>query len=305
MHKIDTDGHINNKFVDENVANGQAGTVVDAAFLNAVQSELVAVVEGFGGTLDKTKTNQIATLLTAKFSSQQNSIKTYATNTAYAVGEYVESANMLYKVTTAVPTNNTTAPTSNSSFTKLNNIQLLDEDNMSSNSDTKAPTQQSVKIYTDNKSIKIYATNTAYAVGEYVESANILYKVNTAVPANNTTAPATNTSFTKLSSIKYDLIFNPGAAGVKTGTHSLDSGSFADYDFLKFSIECANQRGLLEVNANDFRTENKYPSAYEYNITNTQYYVLYIKFTSNTTFTVSSSNLTSTDGLFKIYGVKL
>ena len=174
----------------------------------------------------------------------ENVIKTYLNETAYAVGDYVESVNILYKVTTAVPASNTTAPTSNSSFTKLNNIQLLDEDDMSSNSDTKAPTQQSVKTYIDNKSIKIYANETAYLVNEYVDSANILYKVTTAVPNTNTTAPATNNSFTQLNvTISDVLFFNETGVG-SVATYSLDNGKSWENGKYNFFILSTVENGI-------------------------------------------------------------
>lgn len=59
MHKIDGAGHVNGQFVSEDAVTGRAPTLVTAEWLNAVQEELVALVEAAGLTLDKTNPAQV------------------------------------------------------------------------------------------------------------------------------------------------------------------------------------------------------------------------------------------------------
>lgn len=60
MHKIDGAGHVNGQFVSEDAAAGRPPTLVTPEWLNAVQGELVALVEAAGLTLDKTNLRQVA-----------------------------------------------------------------------------------------------------------------------------------------------------------------------------------------------------------------------------------------------------
>ncbi len=59
MHRVDTDGHVANKFTDGNPVFGQRATVVDAAILNAVQEAICLVVEGAGIVLSKGDDTQL------------------------------------------------------------------------------------------------------------------------------------------------------------------------------------------------------------------------------------------------------
>jgi|GEM_PF-3640960 len=65
MHKIDGSGHVNNQFVEGNPAIGQAPTVVTAKWLNAVQAELVNVIEGAGIGLNDAVNTQLKQAITA------------------------------------------------------------------------------------------------------------------------------------------------------------------------------------------------------------------------------------------------
>lgn len=58
MHKIDSGGSVEGQFVDADINNNIAGTKIAADWLNAIQDEMVNVVELSGGTLDKTNTRQ-------------------------------------------------------------------------------------------------------------------------------------------------------------------------------------------------------------------------------------------------------
>lgn len=59
MHKIDTDGHVSNRFVDGNPLTGQPATLVDAAFMNALMDEIVNVIEHAGISLAKGTNTQL------------------------------------------------------------------------------------------------------------------------------------------------------------------------------------------------------------------------------------------------------
>lgn len=59
MHKIDGPGHVNNAFVSEDAAAGRAPTLVSPEWLNSVQEELAAVVEGAGLPLNKNSNQQV------------------------------------------------------------------------------------------------------------------------------------------------------------------------------------------------------------------------------------------------------
>lgn len=59
MHKIDGAGNINGQFVSEDAAAGRPPTLVTPEWLNAVQGELVALVEAAGLTLDKANPAQV------------------------------------------------------------------------------------------------------------------------------------------------------------------------------------------------------------------------------------------------------
>lgn len=60
MHKIDSDAATDdNRFTDGDPTIPIAATVVDAAWLNAVQGEIVAIIEAAGITLNKESTTQL------------------------------------------------------------------------------------------------------------------------------------------------------------------------------------------------------------------------------------------------------
>jgi hypothetical protein len=66
MHKIDTDGHVGNLFTDGNPSLGQAATIVDDDWLNAVQTEVVNVIEDAGITLVKGTNTQLLSAIDSK-----------------------------------------------------------------------------------------------------------------------------------------------------------------------------------------------------------------------------------------------
>jgi microcystin-dependent protein len=60
MHKIDGAGHLGGQFVSEDATTARPPTLVTPEWLNAVQGELVALVEAAGLTLDKANSEQVA-----------------------------------------------------------------------------------------------------------------------------------------------------------------------------------------------------------------------------------------------------
>lgn len=67
MHRIDGEGHVGNMFADVDPSTATEGTVLTAAWGNAIQEELVAVVVDGGGTLNKAVNTQVRDALRAKF----------------------------------------------------------------------------------------------------------------------------------------------------------------------------------------------------------------------------------------------
>lgn len=81
MQKISGVGHVNNRFVAEEVNSGQAPTQITASWMNAVQDEIVNVVVEAGLSLD---TNNNAQLLAAlKTLSENKYIVASGTTSAY------------------------------------------------------------------------------------------------------------------------------------------------------------------------------------------------------------------------------
>ena len=133
---------------------------------------------------------------------QIKSVKRYADETAYAVGEIVIDGNpLLYQVNTAVPATNTQVPNENTSFTRLGRL-IAKGDGITF---TTTDDEMVVAIDADRlneligANVKRYTDETAYAVDDIViDNSPLLYQVNTAVPATNTQAPDENDSFTRL-----------------------------------------------------------------------------------------------------------
>lgn len=63
MHKIDTDGAVAGAFVDKDPVNSIPGTIVDAAWLNAIQTEITSVIEAAGIVLTKGQNDQLLAAL--------------------------------------------------------------------------------------------------------------------------------------------------------------------------------------------------------------------------------------------------
>jgi len=64
MHRIDSAGNLAGQFTNGSAATGVPATVVDADWLNAMQEELAAVVEGAGIDLEKGNNGQLLAALT-------------------------------------------------------------------------------------------------------------------------------------------------------------------------------------------------------------------------------------------------
>lgn len=90
MHKIDGAGHLDNTFVNEDAATGRAPTVVTPEWLNAVQGELVSLLEAAGIAPTKASNSQLVQALRAAgvFASPPQFDKT----TKVATTEFVQQA---------------------------------------------------------------------------------------------------------------------------------------------------------------------------------------------------------------------
>jgi microcystin-dependent protein len=60
MHQIDSDGHVNNLFVDEDANNAIAGTTLAASWLNSLQLELINILVLAGIDPSKADNDQLA-----------------------------------------------------------------------------------------------------------------------------------------------------------------------------------------------------------------------------------------------------
>lgn len=65
MHRIDTSGNVDNRFHPGNPATGQQATLVDQDWLNAVQEEIVGVIEEANIPLEKGNNTQLAEAIVA------------------------------------------------------------------------------------------------------------------------------------------------------------------------------------------------------------------------------------------------
>lgn len=102
MHKIDGAGNINGLFVHEDPALNRPPTEITADFLNAVQMELVNVINWAGLSLDKSNNSQLLIALQSKFSSLSPS-GDYATKSAvqfdtYKISDASGNGNTLFAV---------------------------------------------------------------------------------------------------------------------------------------------------------------------------------------------------------------
>ncbi len=59
MHRIDADGNVDSRFTDGNPQTGTPATVVDAAWLNGVQEDLLAAIEATGQSPAKGNYSQV------------------------------------------------------------------------------------------------------------------------------------------------------------------------------------------------------------------------------------------------------
>lgn len=65
MHRIDTDGNVNNQFADGDPTSGQEGTLVDAAWLTDTQETLCNAIEAAGLELSKGEYDQLTKAIAA------------------------------------------------------------------------------------------------------------------------------------------------------------------------------------------------------------------------------------------------
>lgn len=93
MHKIDTSGHVLNRFSDGNPLTGQQATLVDAAFANALMDEIVNVIQHAGIPLAKGTNNQLRDAIIALISGGGSAVTAAGVSVA-DVGSYFDGANV-------------------------------------------------------------------------------------------------------------------------------------------------------------------------------------------------------------------
>ncbi|BAS67629.1 hypothetical protein [Bathymodiolus septemdierum thioautotrophic gill symbiont] len=76
MHKIDTPNANNNKFIDQDTANGIVGTSASAAWLNSVQDEIISVLIKANIVPNKATDNQLADAIKLIAKDQLGSVDT-------------------------------------------------------------------------------------------------------------------------------------------------------------------------------------------------------------------------------------
>ncbi len=134
---------------------------------------------------------------------------------------------------------------------------LLDEDNMASNSATKAASQQSIKAYVDANSGTTNLTSTANGTSLTVESSS---GNNASLPAATTSAwgVMTDDDKTKLDGIEANATADQTAAEIRTLVESAsDSNVFTDADHTKLNA--------IEASATADQTDAEIKTAYENN----------------------------------------
>lgn len=87
MHRVDTPGSVTGSFVNGNAPAGIEGTIADAAWLNAVQEEPAAVIEGEGMTLDKSDQTQLKQAIEKLVRRLSGSILDYTAGSALTAGD--------------------------------------------------------------------------------------------------------------------------------------------------------------------------------------------------------------------------
>lgn len=104
MHRIDSDGAIDGHYTNGNGSNIPA-TAIDAAHLNAMQDEIISVIEHFGITLEKGTNTQLLSAILAGLSQQlpapggyvlSNNVTTPDTHVDIAAGSIIDSTRTTY-----------------------------------------------------------------------------------------------------------------------------------------------------------------------------------------------------------------
>ena len=90
MHKIDTTGHVLNRFSDGNPLTGQPATVVDASIMNALVDELVYVIEQAGITLVKGTNTQLRAAILAMITGGGEEITAESVSVLDSGGNFAE-----------------------------------------------------------------------------------------------------------------------------------------------------------------------------------------------------------------------
>ncbi|HCN72076.1 MAG TPA: hypothetical protein DIS96_10295, partial [Pusillimonas sp.] len=98
-------GLVNGRFIDENPVSGQVGSIIPAAWANAIMDELLEVIEQAGLTPSEIDNTQILQALQLMFAARDNSIPIVASRPASNIGADViyvsDQMTIMHWVTTA------------------------------------------------------------------------------------------------------------------------------------------------------------------------------------------------------------
>jgi hypothetical protein len=89
MHRTDADGHVANLFSDGDPGVPTPGTLVEEAWLNAVQEELANYIESTGIALVKNTNTQLTSAIAATITALKAAANTWALAQTYSKGQIV------------------------------------------------------------------------------------------------------------------------------------------------------------------------------------------------------------------------
>ena len=172
MYKINSDGHVDNSFVDEDVNNGIPGTIVTAEWLNTLQDEIINVLEAANIKPSQNSKDQLIKAIRTLIVSTGVDVSNFITNEELTkaiesldMSEFITNEEMSEAIKKSVDDYNHNIfsifhkkSTQNSvSFRILNGIALDDQDELT------------VKVFDSNLSIVASTTITgASASGDNI-----------------------------------------------------------------------------------------------------------------------------------------
>ena len=102
MHRIDTPGSFNSTFLNGNPFASQEGTIVGAAWLNALQEEVSKVVEEGGLLLDKQDNGQLFAALNLLATSLSGARQTFTAPSGLTAGDVFVLGDLVGVIETTV-----------------------------------------------------------------------------------------------------------------------------------------------------------------------------------------------------------